>query len=77
MSDHFDHFRAWFQTCGSFTDERLAEVFPIATDENEFINRIEQYFECGFDHVCVQLNCFNDEKALDLFAKKVLAYFRD
>ncbi|MGA2665402.1 MAG: TIGR03557 family F420-dependent LLM class oxidoreductase [Nitrososphaerales archaeon] len=59
------------------TDAQLAEVFPVATDEHEFIKRIERYFGCGFDHVYVQLNSFDDDKAIDLFAKKVLPYFRD
>ncbi|MDA4113706.1 MAG: TIGR03557 family F420-dependent LLM class oxidoreductase [Thaumarchaeota archaeon] len=58
------------------TDQELADVFPVATDEHEFIKRIEQYFDCGFDHVYVQLNSFDDEKTLDLFAKKVLPYFK-
>jgi len=59
----------------SITDKQLAEVFPIATDENEFIKRIEQYFNCGFDHAYVQLNTFDDEKAIELFEKKILPYF--
>ena len=59
----------------SVTDKQLAEVFPIATDENEFIKRIEQYFKCGFDHAYVQINTFDDEKAIELFEKKVLPYF--
>ncbi len=59
------------------SDEELAKVFPVATDENEFIKRIEQYFDCGFDHVYLQLNSFDDEKAIDLFAKKVLPYFNN
>ena len=58
------------------TDEQLAEVFPIATDENEFIKRIEQYFDCGFDHAYLMINTFDDDKALDLFEKKVLPYFK-
>lgn len=57
------------------TDEELAKVFPIATDEEEFIKRIEQYFDCGFDHAYVQLNTFDDEGAIQLFQKKVLPYF--
>lgn len=61
----------------SVTDEELAKVFPIATDEQEFIRRIEQYFDCGFDHVYVQLNTFDDEKAIELFERKVLPYFKD
>ena len=59
----------------SVSDEELAKVFPVATDENEFIRRIEQYFGCGFDHVYVQLNTFDDEGAIDLFQKRVLPYF--
>ncbi|MDA4114090.1 MAG: TIGR03557 family F420-dependent LLM class oxidoreductase [Thaumarchaeota archaeon] len=58
------------------TDKQLAEVFPIATDENEFIKRIEQYFKCGFDHAYVMINTFDDEKAFELFEKKVLPYFK-
>jgi alkanesulfonate monooxygenase SsuD/methylene tetrahydromethanopterin reductase-like flavin-dependent oxidoreductase (luciferase family) len=58
------------------TDKQLAEVFPIATDENEFIKRIEQYFDCGFDHVYLQLNTFDDVKAIELFGNKVLPYFK-
>jgi coenzyme F420-dependent glucose-6-phosphate dehydrogenase len=58
------------------TDKQLAEVFPIATDEEEFIRRIEKYFNCGFDHVYVQLNTFDDEAAIELFRTKVLPYFR-
>lgn len=57
------------------TDEELTKVFPVATDEHEFIKRIEQYFDCGIDHVYLQLNSFDDEKAIDLFSKKVLPYF--
>jgi coenzyme F420-dependent glucose-6-phosphate dehydrogenase len=57
------------------TDEELAKVFPVATDENEFIKRIERYFDCGFDHVYLQLNSFDDEKVIELFEKKVLPYF--
>ncbi len=60
----------------SVTDEELAKVFPVATDEEEFIRRIEQYFRCGFDHAYVQLNTFDDEAAIDLFQKKVLPYFK-
>jgi alkanesulfonate monooxygenase SsuD/methylene tetrahydromethanopterin reductase-like flavin-dependent oxidoreductase (luciferase family) len=60
----------------SVTDEQLAEVFPIATDENEFIKRIEQYFKCGFDHAYLMINTFDDEKAFSLFEKKVIPYFR-
>ena len=56
--------------------EQLAEVFPIATDENEFINRIEQYFKCGFDHAYLMINTFDDEKAFSLFERKVLPYFK-
>ena len=58
------------------TDRQLAEVFPIATSEEEFIRRIEEYFGCGFDHVYVQLNTFNDEAAIELFRSKVLPYFK-
>ena len=58
------------------TDKQLAEVFPIATDEEEFIKRIEQYFKCGFDHAYLMINTFDDEKAFDLFEKKVLPYFK-
>ena len=61
----------------SVTDEQLAKVFPIATDEESLIHSIEQYFECGFDHAFVQLNTHDDEKAIDLFGKKVLPYFRE
>ncbi|MGD0637951.1 MAG: TIGR03557 family F420-dependent LLM class oxidoreductase [Nitrososphaerales archaeon] len=60
----------------TISDKELAEVFPIATDENEFIKRIEQYFKCGFDHTYVQINTFEEEKAFNLFEKKVLPYFR-
>ena len=60
----------------SVTDEQLAEVFPIATSEEEFIKRIEQYFECGFDHAYLMINTFNDEKAFSLFERKVLPYFK-
>ena len=58
------------------TDKQLSDVFVIATDENEIIRRIEQYFDCGFDHVYVQLNTFDDDKAVELFRTKVLPYFR-
>jgi hypothetical protein len=59
----------------SVTDEELTKVFPVATDEHEFIRRIEQYFKCGFDHAYVQLNTNDDEKAIELFRDKVLPYF--
>jgi coenzyme F420-dependent glucose-6-phosphate dehydrogenase len=58
------------------TDKQLAEVFPIATNEEEFIKRTEQYFGCGFDHVYFMINSFNDEKAFSLFEKKILPYFK-
>lgn len=61
----------------SITDEQLAEVFPIGTNEEEFIKPIEQNFKCGFQHVYVQLNTRDDEAAIELFRKKVLPYFRD
>jgi coenzyme F420-dependent glucose-6-phosphate dehydrogenase len=57
------------------SDRQLAEVFPIATDEEGFIKSIERYFDCGFDHVYVQLNTHDDEKAIDLLGKKVLPHF--
>ncbi len=60
----------------SISDKELAEVFPIATDENEFIKRIEQYFKCGFDHAYLMINTFDDEKAFSLFERKVLPYFK-
>jgi coenzyme F420-dependent glucose-6-phosphate dehydrogenase len=59
------------------SDEEMAKVFPVATNEEVFIERIEEYFDCGFDHVYLQLNSFDDNKAIDLFAKKVLPYFKD
>ncbi len=59
------------------TDEQLAEVFPIGTDEEGFIKPIEQNFKCGFQHVYVQLNTQDDEAAIELFRKKVLPYFRN
>jgi hypothetical protein len=58
------------------TDEQLAEVFPIGTNEEDFIKPIEQNFKCGFQHVYVQLNTQDDEGAIELFRKKVLPYFR-
>jgi hypothetical protein len=58
------------------TDKQLSDVFVIATDENEIIRRIEQYFDCGVDHVYVQLNTFDEDKAVELFRTKVLPYFR-
>src|SRR5215467_1502760 len=58
------------------TDEQLAEVFPIGTDEEAFIKAIEQNFNCGFQHVYVQLNTLDDEEAVELFRKKVLPYFK-
>jgi coenzyme F420-dependent glucose-6-phosphate dehydrogenase len=58
------------------TDAMLAEVFPIATNEEDFIRGIEKYFKCGFDHVYVELNTFDDEAAIDVFRTKVLPYFR-
>ena len=58
------------------TDAQLAEVFPIATDEEVFIRSIEKYFDCGFDHVYIELNTFNDEAAIELFRTKVLPYFK-
>jgi len=57
------------------TDKQLAEVFPIATDENVIIKSIEQNFKTGFDHVYLQLNTFNEEKLIELFKKKILPYF--
>jgi coenzyme F420-dependent glucose-6-phosphate dehydrogenase len=68
--------RAIEEIGNSVTDEQLAEVFPIATDENEFIKRIEQYFKCGFDHAYLMINTFDDEKAFSLFERKVLPYFK-
>lgn len=59
------------------TDRQLAEVFPIATNEESLIRAVEQYFECGFDHAFVQLNTHDDEKAIDIFRKRVLPYFRE
>jgi alkanesulfonate monooxygenase SsuD/methylene tetrahydromethanopterin reductase-like flavin-dependent oxidoreductase (luciferase family) len=58
------------------TDKQLAEVYPIATSEDELIRRIEEYLSCGFDHVYVQLNTFDDEGAIELFRTRVLPYFR-
>lgn len=58
------------------TNEQLAEVFPIGTNEEEFIRRIEENFKCGFQHVYVQLNAREDEEAIELFRKKVLPYFK-
>lgn len=60
----------------SVTDKQLSEVFVIATNEDVLIKRIEQYFDCGFDHVYVQLNTFDDEKAIELFRTKVLPHFK-
>jgi G6PDH family F420-dependent oxidoreductase len=57
------------------TDAKLAEVFPIVTNEEGFIRGIEKYFDAGFDHVYVELNTFNDEAAIELFKTKVLPYF--
>jgi coenzyme F420-dependent glucose-6-phosphate dehydrogenase len=57
------------------TDAELAKVFPIATNEEDFIHGIEKFFKCGFDHVYVELNTFNDEAAIELFRTKVLSYF--
>jgi alkanesulfonate monooxygenase SsuD/methylene tetrahydromethanopterin reductase-like flavin-dependent oxidoreductase (luciferase family) len=59
------------------TDEQLAEVFPIGTNEEEFIKRIEQNFKVGFQHAYVQLNTQDEEAAIELFRKKVLPYFRN
>ena len=59
------------------TDEQLAEVFPIGTNEEEFIKHLEKNFKCGFQHVYVQLNTNDDEAVIELFRKKVLPYFRD
>jgi coenzyme F420-dependent glucose-6-phosphate dehydrogenase len=59
------------------TDAQLAEVFPIATNEEVFIRSIEKYFNCGFDHVYIELNTFNDEAAIELFRTKVLPYFKN
>jgi coenzyme F420-dependent glucose-6-phosphate dehydrogenase len=58
------------------SDKQLAEVYPIATNEDEFIRRIEEYFNCGFDHVYIQLNAFDDESAMELFRTRVLPYFK-
>ena len=58
------------------SDQQLAEVFPIVTNAEGFIHGIEKYFECGFDHVYVELNTYNDESAIDLFKNKVLPYFK-
>lgn len=58
------------------TDTRLAEVFPIATNEEGFIRGIEKYFHAGFEHVYVELNTFDDEAAIELFRTKVLPYFK-
>ena len=58
------------------TDKQLAQAFPIGTNEDEFIKRISEYFRCGFDHVSIELNCFNDEKAIEFFSKKVLPHFQ-
>jgi coenzyme F420-dependent glucose-6-phosphate dehydrogenase len=57
------------------TDEQLARVYPIATSEEDLIRPIEEYFKCGFDHVYVQLNTFDDENAIEVFKTKVLPYF--
>ena len=57
------------------TDRQLADVFPVATNEEAFIFKIEEYFDCGFDHVYVQLNSFDDEGVIELFGKKVIPYF--
>jgi hypothetical protein len=60
------------------TDKQLAEVFPIGTNEEEFIKRIEQNFKVGFQHVYVQLNTQDDDEAvIELFRKNVLPYFRN
>jgi coenzyme F420-dependent glucose-6-phosphate dehydrogenase len=59
----------------SVSDEELAKTFPVATDEEGLIRSIEKYFGCGFDHVYVQLNSFDDEGAIELFRTKVLPYF--
>ncbi len=58
------------------SDAQLAEVFPIATSEEAFIKSIEKYFACGFDHVYIELNTFDDEAAIELFRTRVLPYFK-
>lgn len=58
-------------------DERLKEVFVIATEEEPFIKRIEAYFDAGFDHVYLLINAQDDERAIEFFGRRVLPYFSE
>lgn len=59
----------------SVPDKALDEIYVISTNPEDHIDRIEEAFATGFDHVCLFSSSPNEDKTIDMYANKVLPYF--
>jgi len=59
----------------SVPDKALEEIYVISTNPEDHIKKIESAFSCSFDHVCLFSSSPDEDKTIDMYAKKVLPYF--
>ena len=58
------------------SDQALAEAYVISTNPDDHIAKIEEAFNTNFDHVCLYSTSPDEEKTLEMYAKRVLPYFK-
>ena len=58
------------------TDQALAEAYVISTNPDDHIAKIEEAFNTNFDHICLFSTSPDEEKTIEMYAKKILPYFK-
>lgn len=57
-------------------DEKLEEMFCVASEPEEIISRYEEYLDSGVDHI-VWMDGSNDPEKIPEVSKKVISYLKD
>jgi coenzyme F420-dependent glucose-6-phosphate dehydrogenase len=58
------------------SDQALAEAHIISMNPDDHIARIEEAFNTGFNHICLFSSSPDEEKTIEMYAKKVIPYFK-
>ena len=58
------------------SDQALADAYVISTDPDDHIAKIEEAFNTNFDHICLYSTSPDEEKTIEMYAKRVLPYFK-